>query len=294
MTTCFYLKEIKMDQNKNTQILVIGGPNAGKTHYGGQLYGRLMDRSGHYSITTPPKDLTIFREVLECLNDGKSAGHTSVGSNTRLELALEDKQKNKIVFSFPDYGGEQVLKIVNDRKITSTWQHDIDNCDSWMLFVRLDEILPVEDITNRLPDEAILKSRTNGEVAFVLSEQAFFVDLLQILMQVKVVSTHMHVQNPRLTIVLSCWDLLQDTEKKLLPEEVLILRMPMLHSYLVNTWAVSSLNVIGLSSTGRTLSAEIGDKEYIKKGPEAFGFLITPDGKEETDLTITIAQAIGK
>lgn len=283
-----------MDQNKSNQILVIGGPNAGKTHYGGQLYGRLMDRSGYYSITTPPKDLTVFREVLECLNNGKSAGHTSVGSNTRLELALEDTQKNKIIFSFPDYGGEQVLKIVNDRKITSTWQNDIDNCDSWMLFIRLDEILPVEDVTNRLPDEAILKSRTKGEVTFTLSEPAFYVDLLQILMQVKGVSTHKHVDTPRLTIVLSCWDLLQDTEKKLLPDEVLKLRMPMLHSYLLNTWTGFSFNVIGLSSTGRTLSAEIGDKEYIKKGPEAFGFLITPEGKEEADLTITIAKAIGK
>jgi len=254
-----------------------------------------MDRSGYYSITTPPKDLTVFREVLECLNNGKSAGHTSVGSNTRLELGLEDRQKNKIVFSFPDYGGEQVLKIVNERKITSTWQDDIENCDSWMLFIRLDEINPVEDVINRgIPDAKILKSRNTGEIPFKLSEQVFFVDLLQILLQVKQISVHSKIGNPRLTIVLSCWDLLQSSEKALKPANVLNQRLPLLYSYLTENWSETILSVIGLSSTGKTLSAETGDRDYIKKGPEAFGFLITSEGKEEKDLTISIAKAIGK
>lgn len=284
-----------MNQNKQNNVLVIGGPNAGKTHFGGQLYGRLMDRSGLYSITTAPDDLTIFREVLDCLNEGRSAGHTSVNANTRLELALQDSQKNQIIFSFPDYGGEQVIKLVTQRKINETWQKDIENCGAWMLFIRLDEISPIEDVINRgIPDEKILKSRQSDEVAFKLTETAYFVDLLQILLNIKRASLHQQITIPRLTVVLSCWDLLPDEERLLKPEDVLMNRLPLLYNFIETTWLAKSFSIIGLSSTGKTLSATVGDKDYIKRGPEDFGYVIDEQGQEVKDLTISIATAIGK
>jgi len=282
-----------MGLNKNN-ILIIGGPNVGKTHYGGQLYGRLTDRLGHYSITTAPKDLNVFREVLDALNDGKSAGHTSVNSNTRLTLGLEDINKNVINFSFPDYGGEQVQKIVNERRVTSVWQDDIVNCDSWMIFIRLDQILPIEDVINRgIPDAKILMSREKGSVAFKLSEAAYYTDLLQILLYVKKISLHQKINAPNLTIVLSCWDILTDDERELKPVDLLMKRLPMVFDFINNTWESNAYNVIGLSSTGKTLSDKIADSDYVKKGPEAFGYFIDTDGKKETDLTLTIATAIG-
>ncbi|GAB3719455.1 hypothetical protein GCM10027592_63010 [Spirosoma flavus] len=278
----------------SNNILVIGGPNAGKTHFGGQLYGRLMDRSGFYSITTPPEDLTVFREVLDCLSDGKSAGHTSVDSNTRLELNLEDAKNSKINFSFPDYGGEQIQKIVNQRKINDTWKQDIEKCDTWMLFIRQDEILPIEDVINRgLPDKKILKQRESGQIAFKLSEAAYFIELLQILLYIKKVSLHLPILLPRLTIVLSCWDLLLEADKELLPSNLLENRLPMLARFIKMNWAEGLATVIGLSSTGKTLSDKVADKEFRKYGPEAFGYFIAPDGKMQKDLTLTISIAIG-
>jgi GTPase SAR1 family protein len=284
-----------MDQNKENNILVIGGPNAGKTHFGGQLYGRLIDRSGYYKIITPPKDLTVFKEVLDRLNEGKSAGHTPVSANTRLELNLEDAENNKVNFSFPDYGGEQVQKIVTNRKLTGAWTSDIENCDSWMLFLRLDEIDLLEDVINRgIPDPKILKSRNKGEIPFVLSAHGYFVELLQILLHVKGISMRQRINRPQLTIVLSCWDNYEAEEKKLTPAALLEIRMPLLYNFICSTWSESSFSIIGLSSTGKTLSSTVADKEYVKKGPEAFGYFVTKEGKEEPDLTLTIAKAIGK
>ena len=69
-------------------ILIIGGPNVGKTHFGGQLYGRLNSRLFKHklSVSNRPSDLTIFEDVLTNLAEGKRAGHTESSANTFLIL----------------------------------------------------------------------------------------------------------------------------------------------------------------------------------------------------------------
>ncbi|MFP3636973.1 hypothetical protein, partial [Bacillus sp. SIMBA_033] len=95
--------------------LVIGGPNVGKTHFGGQLYGRLNSKKFTYKLNTDnrPDDLTIFEDVLDKLYRGKRAGHTETSANRSVVLNVTDDENNNIIFSFPDYGGEQIREIVN-------------------------------------------------------------------------------------------------------------------------------------------------------------------------------------
>src|SRR3546814_16497858 len=119
-----------MDTTNNT-ILIIGGPNVGKTHFGGQLYGRLNARTERYKITSPPDDLTIFQEVLDNLNEGKSSGHTHVTAHQTLELEIEDNEGVTSVFSFPDYGGEQVKIIVYRSEERSVGKECVSQCRSW-------------------------------------------------------------------------------------------------------------------------------------------------------------------
>src|SRR3546814_12158454 len=128
-----------MDTTNNT-ILIIGGPNVGKTHFGGQLYGRLNARTERYKITSPPDDLTIFQEVLDNLNEGKSSGHTHVTAHQTLELEIEDNEGVTSVFSFHDYGGAQVKTTASDRRLNMKWQEQIDKCSGGLLFIRIDEI----------------------------------------------------------------------------------------------------------------------------------------------------------
>ncbi|PZU02140.1 MAG: hypothetical protein DI622_21240, partial [Chryseobacterium sp.] len=125
---------------QNNTILIIGGPNAGKTHFGGQLFGRLNARTEHYKITSLPDDISIFQEVLDNLNDGKSSGHTNVSSHNRLKLEIESTSGQRSEFSFPDYGGEQIKTIINSRRVNKTWAEQIERSNSWMLFIRADEL----------------------------------------------------------------------------------------------------------------------------------------------------------
>lgn len=283
-----------MTQNSVNNILIIGGPNAGKTHFGAQLYGRLSTRTSAYKITSPPEDLTVFKDVLDKLNEGLSSGHTEVKSHNILKLDIEDGSGTTSTFSFPDYGGEQVKAVVADRKVNETWKDQIEKSNAWMLFLRLDQISPNEDVVNRgLPDMQVLKERNEDTTPMILSAAAFYTELLQILLFVKKIAIRDRTIYPKLTVAISCWDLLSEEEKKQLPKEVLYMRLPALMHFIESNWSSTAHNIIGLSSLGHSLSDKVVDTEYLRKGPENFGYVITHDGVLNTDLTLSISSLLG-
>ena len=79
-------------------VLVLGGPAAGKTHYAGQLLGRLRnDRQGILRIRAGGEDdLRQFEEVLACLEEGRSAGHTAAATWTGMKCQLQLREGDDI------------------------------------------------------------------------------------------------------------------------------------------------------------------------------------------------------
>jgi GTPase SAR1 family protein len=284
-----------MDNATENSVLIIGGPNAGKTHFGGQLYGRLISRKFNYKISPNnlPADLTIFEDVINKLAEGKRAGHTEASANRNIELKIDDENDNSVVFTFPDYAGEQVNFIVDNRRINTIWKQYIEQSSSWMLFVRLDDLKPLEDIINKgIPEPEELKKRNATPPPVKVSDAAHFVELLQMLLYIKGIPSLNKINKPNITIVLSCWDV-QKLPDNTLPFEVLKQRLPLLYDFVKNNWAEKSLSIIGLSSTGKTLTDE-ADEEYIDKTPIKFGYIINPNGIKEEDLTLSIQTFIGR
>lgn len=276
-------------------ILIIGGPNAGKTHFGGQLYGRLNSRQFDYKIAphNRPADLTIFQEVIEKLSEGKRANHTEASANRSIELKIEDGNGNNVVFAFPDYAGEQVNFIVNNRRINPTWKQYVEESSSWMLFMRLDEVSPIEDIINKgIPTADEIKRRNATPPPIKVSDAAHFIELLQMLLYTKGASILKKVSKPNLTVVLSCWDLLKLPDNTR-PADILKERVPLLYHFVRNAWADSSLAIVGLSSTGKSLTDE-PDEEYIDKAPISFGYIVNDCGEKQKDLTSSIRTFIGR
>jgi hypothetical protein len=284
-----------MNRSLENNVLIIGGPNAGKTHFGGQLYGRLNSRLFSYKIDphNRPSDLTIFQEVIDRLSEGKRAGHTEASANRNIELKVIDENNNNVVFAFPDYAGEQVNFIIDNRLINTLWKQYIDTSSSWLLFVRLDDVKDIEDIINRgIPSAEEIQKRNSTPPPVKVSDAAHFVELLQMLLYIKGIPTMNKINKPNLTIVLSCWDLLT-LPNNTLPDVVLKERMPLLYHFVKNTWSDNSLSIIGLSSTEKTLTDE-ADEEYIDKLPINFGYIINQKGKKQKDLTLSILTFIGR
>lgn len=275
--------------HKQRKILIIGRPNSGKTHFDGQLYLKLIQRDGRFKASVSPTDISLINDVTSLLYRGLSADHTNVQLNRELPISIEDGKGDSIMITIPEYGGEQVNEIVKNRKLTVQWQSQLNESDSWLLFIKLDDLVPIEDIINRgLPDVEEIKKRQLSTSIPGVSDQAFFVELLQMLLHKKGVSPMKYLINPKLTVILSCWDLLDKASRSLKPSDLLEKKMPLLFQFLKSTWN-ESLQVLGLSSTEKTLDPKTPDGDYVEKGPEAFGYVITPDGKKENDLTAIIS-----
>jgi hypothetical protein len=127
------------------EIVLLGGPNSGKTHYAGQLYGRLQRNPGALSLRGAPADLSAFQEVLRCIENGNAASHTPHSTWTEVCLPLQDKTGRAMDLNWPDYGGEQLTQVQATRSVDFQWHERLSKANGWLLLIRLkaEVIFPV-------------------------------------------------------------------------------------------------------------------------------------------------------
>lgn len=275
-------------------ILIIGGPNTGKTHFGIQLYERINSRQFEFKIDPQnrPSDLSIFEDGLKNIYNGKRAAHTEASANRSIELKITDEKNSEVKLAFPDYAGEQITSIVDNRKVNDLWLDYIENSTSWVFFIRLKELTILEDIVNKgIPSAEEIQKRNSQPPPVKISEAAFYVELIQTLAYIKGLSTFSPIVQPNLTVVLSCWDELDLAEDQV-PSTLLQERLPMLFDFLNNNWQNESLSIIGLSSTEKSLTDD-PDDDFMDKEPINFGFFVDKGGSRNKDLTSLIRDFIG-
>jgi hypothetical protein len=279
-----FLLEKQIIMNKD--VLIIGMSKMGKTHFGAQFYGRLDEQNKEtYHLEERPNDLSLFEEVLDSLNDGNLGAHTSSNLHKTITLPVRTPKDEIINIIYPDYGGEQIRDIVQNREVNFEWKERITNSDNWFLFIRLDLMERISDVTTKfykqIKEEIVLEDKPIDNELLSAVSSAFYIELLQIFNYVKRVKSS---QKPNLTILLSCWDKLDEEQKNNLPAINLKTIMPMLYNFIRSNWKDNEFNIVGLSSLGKDLDKG-NDSEYQSEGPEKFGFIIKSDGTEEKDIT---------
>lgn len=277
------------------EVLVLGGSGAGKTHYAGQLLGRLRhDRHGKLRLRPGGvEDLSKLEEVLSCLEEGRAAGHTPAETWTGIKCELETSEGTNFLLEWPEYAGERLFAIVEQRVLPVEWRESVSRATGWILFVRPSTLQVFEDLLER-PTGVPPEHTQSAEVTVDgkgWDDRARYVELLQMLVFAAGRSTFERTSTPRLAVVLSCWDELEGTGT---PEETLGARLPMVDAYIRSTWRVGAWSVWGLSSLGRALSQVEQDADFAKLGPENFGYVVPPDGTEhDKDLTAPVAWLLG-
>ncbi|MBB3290390.1 MULTISPECIES: hypothetical protein [unclassified Rhizobium] len=266
-------------------ILLIGESDVGKTHYGAQLLKRLIKGDGQLRMDGAATNLEPFEAAMEHLNEGMAAGHTPTTTYVDSIWPVADSKGRKAELIWPDYGGEQIKAMSSTRRIPSPWRKRVISAPGWLLLVRLQHTRVNDDIFSRPLSNLKTTGSENREVQ--ISDQARLIELLQMLLYIRGAISTKPLANPRLCLLLTCWDEL-GTDKQ--PGNALEQHLPMFSSFLKSTWAETS--IMGLSALGRPLSPRHPDAEYVARGPEQFGYVVLPNGQHSDDLTLPIRHLI--
>ncbi|WP_283814034.1 hypothetical protein [Afipia massiliensis] len=270
--------------------MLLGESDVGKSHYGAQLLLRLNQKNYALRMRGAATNLDAFDEVTRALAEGKSAGHTSWTTYLESLWPVVDENGNEIDLEWPDYGGEQVRRLIDDRKVPLVWRDRLLSCDGWLLMVRIQRSGVEDDIFSRPLADILSRRAAEGVKEIRSSIQARLVELLQMLIYVRGEGTSKPLNSPALTILLSCWDELGSEGEERTPAQVLHSRLPLLSSFVKTNWVDDRVEVLGLSALEKSLQPDQADADYIDKGPENFGYVVLSDGRRDADLSLPIAR----
>lgn len=264
----------------NGLTLVLGGSGTGKTTLLVQLYGRMQSARSRLRAVSAPASLAPVRDGLASLAQGLPVSHTPSGVELTQELSAETSDGDRIEILIPDYAGETLDAVVEDRRVPDRWRARCAESSRWLLLVRVERM---EDIPDFATDASQLAGASE-ESTTQLPLDMRLVELLQILSHDRQRFTAVRAR-PSLTVVLSCWDEITTASQGSTPAQVLAAQMPLLSAFLETNWSSAGSAVFGLSAQGCALKASTPDEEFVDRGPERMGYLIRPDGSQTDDLT---------
>jgi GTPase SAR1 family protein len=271
-----------------TSLLLIGKPHSGKTTFITQLCGRVESTTSAIKLYKPIDDLTSIIESTRALANGDEVKATPTDKNSFLSLPLQVADE-KIDLACPDYGGEQINLIIENREVDSKWSKLVIGSNSWILFIKPSDLSSSYDLSNKTIKPEILEGASGETDEYTISDQSFFIELLQVLLHTKEQDAHFLNDTVQLTIVLTCWDEFESSSN---PKDELKKRLPLLLSFIESNWASTRVKVLGLSSLGFSLKINENKVKYQELGAENFGYLIHEDGQKDTDISQIITEAL--
>lgn len=271
-----------------TQILLIGKPHSGKTTFIGQLCARVDANTSALKLYKAIENRTPIIEATRALANGEEVKTTPTDKSTVINLPLQVGEV-KIDLDCPDYGGEQVNHIVENREVDPKWADSIKQSENWILFIKPSDLTTSYDLSNKTIKPEVLENGNGNSEEYSVSDQSSFIELLQILLHTKGQDSHFKNSTTKLTIVLTCWDELVNTAT---PKEELQKILPLFLNFIESNWIQNKVNILGLSSQGGSLKDTELKNKYKEEGSENFGYMIKSDGIKEKDITQLIIEAL--
>lgn len=234
-----------------------------------------------------------LKEVFDCLEEGRAAEHTPANTWVEILLPLVDAQGKALDLRWTDYGGEQLRRVFDERAAQERWRTQLREARGWLLLIRLQGETVYQNALQKLIELADGRNGTT-ERAGKWDANAYWVELLQILLYVAGLGTVARRAQPRLAVLLSCYDELEGTGGLQL-RQVLAQQLPLVASFIDNVWSPDAVSVWGLSALGRHLEKNSADEHFINDGPEFQGWIIAPEGGQPNpDLSRPVAWLLGE
>lgn len=275
-------------------IILIGGPDTGKTNYIGTLWRALDRRKGALYAAEQPKDIKFVLEIADHLFAGGFAPRSEHSDARRdfevVVAATEGGPQARIVV--PDISGELWRNAVIDSEIDPDWLSELTRADGALLFVRVDsdqDVRPLDWVTSRG-----LLEKLGGEDNQGLPTQVMLCELVRFLETS--LADREDGQCPRLSVVVTAWDRVDIETFQQGPLAYLEREYPLFAGRLTDLEDLD-VRIFGLSSVGGDLKHDPDYRRtFLEAGADGQGWVSVGDGKEwkrDSDITLPVAWAVG-
>ncbi|SEJ27560.1 hypothetical protein [Achromobacter sp. NFACC18-2] len=275
-------------------IILLGGPDSGKTNYIGPLWRALDAGTGALHAAEQPENINFVLEVTDHLFEGNFAPR-SEHSDTRRDFevvvaATKDGPRSRVVV--PDVSGELWRSAVIDGEIDRDWMNELRHADAALLFVRVDsdlDVRPLDWVTSRRMLERLGQEEDPG-----ISTQVMLCELIRFL-EVSLANRE-DGGLPRLSVVVTAWDRVDAVKFNEGPVAYLEREYPLVAGRLADLERLN-VQIFGLSAVGGDLKHDPRYRqEFLEAGCDGQGWVAVRDGdgwEKKHDVTIPIAWAVG-
>ena len=238
-------------------VILIGGPDSGKTNYIGRLWPALDARQGSLVAAAQPQDIGFVLDTADHLFEGRFAPRTEHKDDRRdFEIVVNPVGRGwdtKIVI--PDISGELWRDAVRNSEISEEWMQELRGAAGALLFIRVNSDLnvqPLDWVTSRhlLAKIGEDEDRDKVPTQVMLCELIRYMELT--------LSDRPDGKLPRLSVIVSAWDLVDDDTSKAGPNVYLEREYPLLAGRLRDTERLE-VQSFGLSVVGGDLK---NDEEF--------------------------------
>jgi len=285
----------------NQSVVLVGGPDAGKTNYLGRLWIALDAEAGVIAKNGLPLHVEYLRTIASSLHSGEFSQRTAPGVFESTIIPVKwNKGECSGQLLVPDCAGEQWEKIHIEREWDSKWEKAVATMAGCILFFRGTSTHNVEPLnwSNHADVMKCLEQTADTNAGPPkLPTQVVLVDWLQCLS-----AAYRGIQGSeqplRVSVVLSAWDLAPKEARGADPDEYLSAQLPLLHDFLAGNPLLFRSKTFGVSITGGVLTEDDTPfmKKYLIEDPNKTGYVVLASGArvlKSNDLTLPLAWAFG-
>ncbi len=281
-------------------IILMGWPDSGKSNYLAALWDALRTGQGLISAPVPPDDITYVEEALAFQSRGEFAPRSDKNiEESRKDFSVSIRLKSQpdasaVEVVVPDITGELWKTTVETTEIAADWMEELRRAAGAILFVRIrspDNHAPLDWVTS---DRLLTLAELTGEDEVKAKRLPTQIALCEMLRFLELTLPALETgKRPRVAIVVTAWDLMDDPTAKKGPAAFLRSEYP-LFAGRVEDVARLDLGIFGVSALGGDFE-DPGFRERFLKGEET-GYVVTGGGKSlrlDKDVTIPVAWVIG-
>src|SRR5476649_562523 len=127
----------------NRNVVLIGGPDSGKTNYIGRFGIALLNGIGALKTAGTPEEIKYVEEAIAYLHQGKFAPRTDKNLDARHGslvipvLAIGDELSEKSSVTVPDISGEIWKEALDTLELDAHWMTQLETANGAVIFLRV-------------------------------------------------------------------------------------------------------------------------------------------------------------